>query len=616
MIKRFRDFSIQNKLMIIILSVVFIVAGMLMIITLMDKITTTKQNLVDNTLLNARITGQYCSAGLYFQRIDAAGEALEKLSVTSNILNARVYDETGEIFAGYDRVPIENEILKKYNLRRESHIFDENGLIVIHPLTYPDNYLGSLVIRASTEELDREIKSHIQFSFFLGILLIIISYLLAWMLQRKISGPVTELAKVAKKVTEQGDYSHRVKKHGDDETGQLYDEFNYMMEQLQKRGIERDAAEAALRASEKRYRELIENQGEGIAVIDSEGVFRFTNPAAHKIFGIDGKSLSTWSIDRFLSKEQQWFFQRRVNSLAPGNKLTYELSITNFDDKNIDLLITATPDYDEYGTYQGSFLILRDITARKKMEIELRKAKDKAEQSDRFKSEFLAQMSHEIRSPINVILSFTNLLKDEVKEKLDGEFVDCFDSIDSGGRRIIRTIDMILNMSEIHTGIIEISPARLDLNNNILPGLIREYRGMASSKGLKLFFSNPRNLDFCILADEQSITQIFSNLVDNAIKYTKEGQVEIISSLDKEQRPVVDVVDTGIGISEEYIPYLFDVFSQEETGYTRKFEGNGLGLALVKKYCELNNAEISVDSKKGVGTRFRVVFDKSAIIAM
>jgi signal transduction histidine kinase len=111
-------------------------------------------------------------------------------------------------------------------------------------------------------------------------------------------------------------------------------------------------------------------------------------------------------------------------------------------------------------------------------------------------------------------------------------------------------------------------------------------------------------------ADEYTITQIFDNLLGNAVKYTLEGEIEI--NVKRNKRSIrIEISDTGIGISKEYLPNLFQPFTQEEQGYTRKFEGTGLGLALVKKYCDLNNAEIECESEKGKGTMFRITFPVS-----
>ncbi|NOG98950.1 MAG: hypothetical protein HND52_13405 [Ignavibacteriae bacterium] len=241
-----------------------------------------------------------------------------------------------------------------------------------------------------------------------------------------------------------------------------------------------------------------------------------------------------------------------------------------------------------------------------KSERELLIAKEKAERSDALKSEFLAQMSHEIRTPVNSILNFSNLLKNEMVGKINNELKEGFTIIESGGRRLIRTIDSILNMSQIQTDSFEVFPTKLDLNE-ILVKLIREFRSAAEQKNIELKFIPEENIG-TIQGDEYTITQLFVNLIDNAIKYTNEGEIVVETKKDNEDFIVVNVTDTGVGISEEFQKNLFQAFSQEETGYTRKFEGNGLGLALVKKYCELNDAKIICRSKKGEGTTFTVVF--------
>ena len=253
--------------------------------------------------------------------------------------------------------------------------------------------------------------------------------------------------------------------------------------------------------------------------------------------------------------------------------------------------------------YYDQILSYREIQKTNK---ELVKAKEKAEKSDTIKSEFLAQMSHEIRTPINVIINFLQMLKEESHGKDGCDIEEYFDVINSASLRITRTIDLILNMSELHVGTYNPIFAPFDLNN-IVEKINREFRLIAKQK----------NIDFSILkrcekaminADEYSVHQIINNLVDNAIKFTETGNVEIIVERNSRDKVTLTVLDTGIGMSEEYLSNLFNPFSQEVQGYTKKYEGTGLGLALVRKYCELNNAWIDVRSKKGVGSTFKIIF--------
>ncbi|MBU1099424.1 MAG: PAS domain S-box protein [Bacteroidetes bacterium] len=250
----------------------------------------------------------------------------------------------------------------------------------------------------------------------------------------------------------------------------------------------------------------------------------------------------------------------------------------------------------------------QDITEQLQKEKELIETKEIAEKSNKLKSEFLAQMSHEIRTPISTILNFTNLIKYQVGDIVNEELQEGFSIIDAASQRVIRTIDMILNMSEIQTGTYEFKASDIDLEKDIVDNIANEFSGVARSRGLKLqVIKKTENTK--ILGDEYSVMQIFANLIDNALKYTDTGKVEIILS-ELKNSISVKVKDTGVGISNEYLPLIFEPFSQEEQGYTRRFEGNGLGLALVKEYCKMNNATISVKSIKSEGTTFTVLFKK------
>jgi len=163
-------------------------------------------------------------------------------------------------------------------------------------------------------------------------------------------------------------------------------------------------------------------------------------------------------------------------------------------------------------------------------------------------------------------------------------------------------------MSEIQAGIYDYVSKYINVATDLLDPVRNELVYVAAEKGLS-FNVNIQTEDLYIWADEYTVGQIVNNLVDNAIKYTQKGKVDINIYRNDQNKLVIEVIDTGIGISEDYLPLLFTPFSQEEQGYTRKFEGNGLGLALVKKYCELNNADIEVESKKGLGSTFRVIFN-------
>lgn len=267
----------------------------------------------------------------------------------------------------------------------------------------------------------------------------------------------------------------------------------------------------------------------------------------------------------------------------------------------------------DWGEEEKSILKAASISIGKAMERELTKtelifAKNEAQKADKLKTEFLAQISHEIRSPLNIILNYLSLLKEMFIENPDPDIADMFSGINNAGNRIIRTIDLILNLAELQTNSYDSQPKKLDLIDDVLRMLIYEYKNNALKKNLTLDFIQLTQ-DTFVFVDEYSITQVFANLLDNAIKYTDDGSISVTVRKDEINHLIVEIKDSGIGISEEYLPNLFQPFRQEEQGYSRKYEGNGLGLSLVKRYCDLNNARISVESKKGKGTIFSVVFN-------
>lgn len=374
---------------------------------------------------------------------------------------------------------------------------------------------------------------------------------------------------------------------------------------------DRKNSEEAIRESEKRFRGLYENSTIGIYRTTVDGKIVLANPTLVKMLGFPTfEDLRLISADHtYADADARNIF---VKELERKGRITgFESEWRTYDGRRIFVRESARAIKDENGRiayYEGT---VEDVTDKKEVEKALILAKERAEQSDKMKSEFLAQMSHEIRTPMNVILSYNDILKEELEDKVDEELRDELKAIDVEGKRIMRTVELILNMSELQTGSYSFTPKRIDLHSDILENIYAGYKNTAAEKSVQLELSRKTN-DTAISADEYSVKQIFTHLIDNAVKFTQQGKVEINIDRDLNGRLFVQITDTGIGISKEYMDAkIFNPFSKEESGYTRNFEGNGLGLALVKRYCELNSADIDVISSKGSGTTVVVSFRNS-----
>ena len=245
-----------------------------------------------------------------------------------------------------------------------------------------------------------------------------------------------------------------------------------------------------------------------------------------------------------------------------------------------------------------------DITSRKSLENELRVAKVKAEEANRLKSAFLANISHELRTPLNGILGFSELIQ-ELNDV--GSVREMSRYINESGQRLLRTLDMIIAISRLDSGTYEIKKESVDV--------IAEFRNihekklaLARNKDLKMTFETTFDR-FELMGDHTIISSALEEIVDNAIKFTNEGEVNLTAGKTTENGKeyiYFEVKDTGIGILEENRKAIFEDFRQASTGYGRKYEGNGLGLSLAKKYVELIGGFMRLKSKVEVGSVFTI----------
>jgi PAS domain S-box-containing protein len=363
--------------------------------------------------------------------------------------------------------------------------------------------------------------------------------------------------------------------------------------------IRRIQAEDELRDSEERMRRLVNAAFEGIAIAD-HGTIVECNEQLTRMLGYDLRELIGQGISDVMASESK---ERIHEHLEADLDRPCDFAVRRKDGGTFPVEVQsrrlANSDTNRV------VIAIRDITERKKAEADLIQARERAERMEQMKDVFIANMSHEIRTPLNTIMGYTSFMASELTDRLKPDEMDWLASIERSGRRLTRTIEQILNLSSIQTGTYRPAKTSVELVGAIEKIMI-DLRPIAAHKDLHIEFVSDCT-QACIHADEYSVVQALVNLIDNAVKFTKNGGVFV--RLSRNNTSVsIEIEDTGIGIAESYFPSLFETFSQESSGYTRPYQGLGLGLALTKKYVEMNSGNIDVRSWKGIGTRITLTF--------
>lgn len=311
-----------------------------------------------------------------------------------------------------------------------------------------------------------------------------------------------------------------------------------------------------------------------------------------------------------------------INDIDPGHKIKDMFDILDIKSLiNIPLIVgdhflgfigfdsnLAKADWDTE-TINAFMLvgqIIANVIIRKKSEDEIILAKEKAEQSDKLKTAFLGQISHEMRTPLNSIIGFAEILAKDLERN---ELQEMAEFILTSGNRLLNTFNLIIDLSEIEAHVMTTQMEILDLNalvNKLMP----KFNSWSSQKGLDFYYSESHS-GVKIMADESLLEKIIYNLVDNALKYTNDGSILMrvyIEEMDKKPMAVLSIKDTGIGIQADKLDDIFNNFRQASEGYNREFEGSGLGLSVARGMVQLMDGEISVSSEINVGSEFRVKF--------
>ncbi len=368
----------------------------------------------------------------------------------------------------------------------------------------------------------------------------------------------------------------------------------------------RARARAALHDSEARYRRLVENTLDAMFLVDEDGRILDVNPQACENLGYTREELTSlhiWDVDRKIDPEEyranrfrvgvgESFLMRGLLRRKDGSTYPVEVRITAFDEDGRNLTLG----------------LARDVSQREAAERELLKAKVAAESASRAKSQFMANMSHELRTPLNAIMGMARILKDSGASTEQVEFLDI---IRRSSEHLLRIIADILDLSGIEAGRVRVATEPFALRQSLSP-LLKSCAVQAWRKGLAFEWAVDEDVPERLVGDAGRLAQVLFNLVQNAIKFTDSGSVQVRVGQDREEplpeegraRLFFAVRDTGPGIPPDKLAAVFERFVQAEEALSRRHGGVGLGLSISRELAQLMDGDLTASSQPGAGCEF------------
>jgi PAS domain S-box-containing protein len=575
--------------------------------------------------------GADTEATLAFDDQKSAQELLASLRAESHIVAACLYDRHGKVFAEYRRDGTDREFTMP-PWRADEAKFGKNSLTLFRTVSVGTEKTGAIAIISDLGALQAHISQYTMISAVVILISVLATYFVSTRLLRLITEPILHLAHVAGRVTTKKDYTLRAIPRGNDEVGLLIGSFNQMLEQIEERDAalrgakeglelrvqartqelqlevnERMRAEEALSEERKMLRALIDNVPDFMYVKDADCRFLLANLAVARQMGAKNPEelLGKSDLDFYPPELAAAFYKDEQAVIRSGQ------AVVNREEKGVDsqgneseIMTTQVPLRDKNGRITGLVGIGHDITHLKKVQAEMKVAREAAEAASRAKSEFLANMSHEIRTPLNGVMGMTDLA---LETALTPEQREYLETVKMSGDTLLTVINDILDFSKIEAGKIDLEAIDFDLRES-LESTLKTLALRADEKGLELLCEVAPEVPEIVRGDSSRLRQIVMNLVGNAIKFTGSGEIAV--KVQVEGRAGLDwlchftVADTGIGIPGDKRKSIFEPFSQADSSTTRKYGGTGLGLTISTRLVHMMSGKIWVESEVGRGSQF------------
>lgn len=467
---------------------------------------------------------------------------------------------------------------------RYSETVEQDMLYVAYEVQQHGETIGYVRKSVTLESIEQAIN-RLWLYYIVGVgILFLFSILISYRTAKGLTRPLEHITRVARQITD-GNYDARVKYNSKDEIGELSNAINTMARSLQDQ-MQRIAE------NEERLSSVLENLISGVVMIDGAGRIVLINKFAEYILGVSGKRLLHKPYETV--REKQYEFAEIVKESMEKKELIRDEMILHYPQERI-LDMNVVPLSQGANLWSGVVVVMHDITAIRRLE--------------RMRSEFVANVSHELKTPITSIKGFAETLLNGAID--DRETADSFlRIIYDESERLNRLIIDILELSKIESKHSALQCSPVDLSE-LVHRLIHLIKSDASKKQIELQLDMEE--DLFIEGDEDRLRQVFINLISNAINYTPEGGKVLIEARSlhiseefAEDRVLIRIKDTGIGIPKKDLPRIFERFYRVDKARSRRSGGTGLGLSIVKHIVELHHGDISVESEAGIGTTFSI----------
>ncbi len=360
-----------------------------------------------------------------------------------------------------------------------------------------------------------------------------------------------------------------------------------------------------LRKREINFKKIVDILPQLVSYVDGDLRYRFVNAAYSSFFSTT--DFVGLTVPEVIGKDAFEIARGHIDQVFQGKTVHYGVTLPypEVGERFVDVYLI--PDYAGSGEVEGYYAILNDLTHLKKIEDSLRLAKDEAEAANKLKSEFLANMSHEIRTPLNGVLGMLQLMK---TTNLNPEQHECLHTAIKSSERLTRLLSDILDISKIEADKLVFREYAFDISD--VEKALGELFGQAvKDKGISYAFQSDPHLPEKVIGDEARLVQVLFNLVGNSLKFTETGGVRVEVTMlpftgGAPLRLLFSVTDTGVGISEETQRDIFEPFIQSDGSYTRRHQGVGLGLTIVRKLVQRMGGSLCMVSEPGQGTAFHI----------